>query len=844
MRPIQAILITAVLSLCLVGASARADAAPVAGHPRLWLTKDHLPRLRGWAADSRNRMYKEAMLPALQGAISAYESRFYPNGRPNPTWPDGGTNAYVQYPTEAYAQFFAFMSLIDPDVAARPIHAVRARNLLMVVIEEASKGRAEGRPFRGPGFSTGDRSRWWGEGFPLTVDWIYDATDAGGRPVLSAGDKAKVRQVFLRWIDENLRAATAGNEHPHPIGVMNDPALLRDRLQLRWAANNFYLGHLRQVTLMSLAMDDADDRPLDPSAPPEALGNTLRSYRANATGAWLYQAFAVFESPDVVAKQLGVPPDGLGVASGGLPVEGFLYGGGLASLHQALLALHTSGHATRAIAGPQIGLLSSGYWDRFTDGFLHSIAPAPTTYPSRGDLGPVYEAANYGDTLRLWVEPRFIEVFGSLGVLDQLTGNTARLQRSRWIVANAFEGGAPALYARTSKVWGSPTPSRAILSFMLFDPAAPLPQDPRPAMPTAFFERAPGRGAVLARTDWTRDATWFTWRCGWVTINHQLGDCNQFELYRKGEWLTKEHTSYSNNLIGATVEYHNTLSLQNDRPSHIRWYEKEIVARGGQWREGRAAGDPTVRMSRGAGYVFAEGDATDLYNTRQNAWVPADVARDIVHASRSIVWLEPDHVVVYDRAASRTAGRFKRFNLMTTAAPQIAGRTASAVTPRGQTLFVQSLLPQGASIRAVPVEDVDDRAQMEPTTHRIVVEDPAGPADVRFLHVLQGADAGAKMDAAVRIEAGQGAGFEGAVVAGKAVLFRSAPQAGSSQQPGGVPLSYQVPATTRWHVITGLTPKAGYDVVVAPRGAGLEVRVAPGRAHTADEAGVLAFGAP
>ncbi|WP_438036723.1 hypothetical protein [Sorangium sp. So ce204] len=843
MRPIHHILTAAVLSLGLVGAPGRAAAQPVTGHPRLWLTNEHLPRLRGWAADSRNRMYTEALLPALRGAIAAYEGRFYPNGRPNPTWPDGGTNAYEQYPTEAYAEFFAFMSLIDADVAARPTHAVRARNLLMVAIEEASKGRADGQPFRRPGFATGDRSRWWGEGFPLTVDWIYNATDSGGRPVLSAGDKAKIRQVFLRWIDDNLHASTAGNEHPHPVGVMNDPALLRDPLQLRWAANNYYLGHLRNVTLMSLSMDDADDPPLDPSAPVGKLGNTLRSYRADATGAWLYQAFAVFEASETAAKQLGVPSDGLGVASGGMPVEGFLYGsGGVATLHQALLGLYTAGYGAQAQSGPQIGLLRSGTWDRFTDGFLHSIAPGPVTYPSRRDLGPVYEMANYGDTLQSWVEPRFAELFGSLGVYDQLTGNTARLQRSRWIVANTIAGGAPELYARTSKIWGSPAPSRAILSFMLFDPAAPLPPDPRPAMPTAFFERAQGRGSLRARSDWTAGATWFTWRCGWVTINHQIGDCNQIELYRKGEWLTKEHTSYSNNLIGATTDYHNTLSLQNDKPSNVRWYEKEIVARGGQWREGRAAGDPKTRMTRGAGYVFAEGIATDLYNTRENVWVPADAARDMVHASRSVVWLQPDHVVVYDRATSRTAGRFKRFNLMTTSAPRIAGRTASAVTPRGQTLFIQSLLPRSARMAAVPVENVNKPAAMEPTTHRLVVEDQAAPADVRFLHVLQGADAGAAMDAATRIDSAQGSGFDGALVAGTVVLFRA--DLRSEPRPSSGPLSYQVPRATRRHVITGLLPKGGYDVAVVSREPELAVRIMPGGRYTTDDSGVLSFDTP
>lgn len=837
MRSITYFLGSAALSLSLLGTGTLSRAAPVSGHPRLWITDHDIPRLRSWAANPANRMYREAMLPALERAIECYERRFYPNGRPNPSWPDDGSAAYVQYPTEAYAEFFAFMSLIDPDTGARRRHAERARNLLMHAIEEASQGHAKRAPFRDPKFAVGDRARWWGEGFPLTVDWIYDATDARGRPLLTAEDKAKIRQVFLMWADDNLHAATAGNEHPQPIGVTDDPALLDDLDQLRWAANNYYLSHLRQITLMSLALDEADDPPLDPHAPPEALGNTLRSYLANATGAWLYQAFAVFESPEIAAKRLGVPRDGLGVASGGLPVEGLLYGGSVASLHQALLALHTAGYDEIALSGPQITLLHSAFWDRFTDGFLHAIAPAPVTYASMRHLGPVYEAANYGDTLRLWVEPRFAEAFGSLGVFDARFGNATRLRKARWIVANALPGGADKLYARTADIWGSPSPTRAILSFMLFDPTEPLPPDPRPSMPTVFFDRAPGRGAVLARTGWTRDARWFTWRCGWVSINHQLGDCNQFELYRKGEWLTKEHSSYSNNLIGTTTEYHNTLSLQNDTPSRLRWFETEISARGGQWREGRAAGDPTVRMSSGPGYVFAEGDATDLYNLRENPWAPSDTARDITHASRSIVWLKPDHVVVYDRAASRTAGRFKRFNLMTTSAPAVSGRTAEAVTPRGQHLFFQTLLPEDARVTAVPVEDVDDPAEMEPTTHRIVVEDPTHPTRVRFLHVLQGADAGAPMDVAARVESDD-ADFEGALVAGVVVLFRAEPENRSG------PLSYRVPPTATRHLITGLTSRTSYDVSVVTSEAGVQIHITPGSSHETDDAGVLAIGSP
>ena len=82
-----------------------------------------------------------------------------------PTGDDGGV-AWAEYPTENDAQFFAFLSLVHPDEAARADYAERARTLLMYAIDEAAKGPAEGEPFRDPYFSVFDRSRWWGAGFP------------------------------------------------------------------------------------------------------------------------------------------------------------------------------------------------------------------------------------------------------------------------------------------------------------------------------------------------------------------------------------------------------------------------------------------------------------------------------------------------------------------------------------------------------------------------------------------------------------------------------------------------------------------------------------------------------
>src|SRR6185437_2614114 len=149
--------------------------APVTGHPRLWLTAADLPRLRSWATPA-NPVWQNGVVPAAREAIAIYDKEFYPGGQPNPRWPDPGTDNWVLRNTEAYAELFAFLSLVDPDPSVRAAHAVRAHNLLMHVIREAEKGQDPNRqspaPFRGPAFSTYNRANAWGEAFGLTVDWI------------------------------------------------------------------------------------------------------------------------------------------------------------------------------------------------------------------------------------------------------------------------------------------------------------------------------------------------------------------------------------------------------------------------------------------------------------------------------------------------------------------------------------------------------------------------------------------------------------------------------------------------------------------------------------------------
>lgn len=761
----------------------RLVAAPVTGHPRLWLRAEDLPRLRARAVDS-NLLWRDALLPLAMSARADMDAGLVPAQ-------DSGNWTYTEYPSEMYAELFAFLSLVDPDASARGDWAQRARTCLMRVVDAALPGPSPGVPFRDPGFAVNDRSRWHGEGFGLTVDWIY--------PVLAADDKSKIRTLFLRWIDEDLHAAITAHDHPEPVGVVDDPVLTADRTQRRWAANNYFTAHARNVGLMAMALDPADDP-----------GGTLRSYVGNATGAWLY----VFDH--ALRNDFG----------GGLLPEGCEYAPQtLGYAAQLLFALETAGENDAAARGPQARFAGNPFWDELVSASLHSISPSTG---ATADGGTGYVPAWYGDGLRYAV-PDQIGVFGPLGLHDAAAGNASRLAAVRWFETHAPAGGAASL---TERARDGNFFVNAVLYFLLFDPGAAAPADPRPSLPKDHL--APGLGRLLSRTGWDASSSWFTYKLSFNQVDHQNGDGNQIELWRKGEWLTKERTGYDLDYGGSNN--HNTLCLENDPPEHNDpgAYRNVQWLLGSQWGY-VSTGDPrVVATSLSDGWAHVSGDATNLYDSESEG------ATDVVHASRSVVWLKPDHVVVYDRAETRKSGRFKRFYLNLPAPATVAGGRATVTTAGGQRLFVTSLLPPGAAI-ASETSDVrgGDVAAGETMTHRLRVDAPLAPARTRFLHVLQGADASGTADPATLVESRSGTPFAGAVVNGTAVLFPvdlAAPFTSTS---------YEVPPGTAAHRITGLTPNGRYHLSVVPgNGGSLLATLTPGGSSdpAADSGGVLAAG--
>ncbi len=738
---------------------------PLTTHPRLWLTSNDLPRLRASAVAS-NAFYRDA-LSALATKMKAEMDA----GRV-PAQDTGAADLSSPYSAEASAQLFAFLSLVENDASTRADYARRARVLLMHVIGNAASGAATGKPFRDPQFAIRERSFAYGDALPLTVDWIY--------ATLTPDDKAQIKKVFLRWINENLNANIASvYEHPQPVGAINSAALTDSTFKIRWATSHRYANHLRNIGLMALALDAADD-----------ADGALRGYVKNATGAWLY----VFD----YATRYEI--------RGGLPAQGLDYGTEqLGAVAQFLLALKTAGQDHPAQYGAPVVLAQIPFWNDVITAYLAS------TVPARGARG--YALASYGDTRGDAAE--LVALFAPLGIYHALIGNAERANAARWLAQN---------YQLPISNY---SPRDSILAFLLHDPAERAPTDPRAPMPREYF--ASGIGRVLARTDWSDDATFVTYKLGWNTIDYQHADANQIEFFRRGEWLTKGRAGQGAQ-VGSS-DYHNTLAMENAKPATIlKPSQQENFARGSQWFYNSNGDGILHALAFGDDYLYLLGDATTLYDSN------ALQSTDIVHVSRALLWLKPDHLIIYDRADSGTAGRFKRFWLNTPTRAQITGNRATITTAQNQRLYLTTLMPANAMITAQAAEAFpNEAARDDPMQFRLRVQAPLTEKSVRFLNVLQGADAGVNADALALIESGkEGTRYAGVVIAGAtAVLFRE------NEFTPFQSVTYRVPATTMRHYVTGLQPNGLFEAKIERAGEQIQVTITVGGNLRADNAGVL-----
>ncbi|MCA9630654.1 MAG: hypothetical protein KC766_23445 [Myxococcales bacterium] len=756
------------------------------GHPRLWVRRQDLKQLRAWASPT-NPIYTRGLRPVIDQAKQDVDLK---------RMPSADQCAYEGRYCEQTALVLAFASLLQNDASEAKAYAERAKRVLIPMLERV-RANQPGDPLADARFSVADRSRWAGEAFPLTVDWIY--------PYLSKEDKSLIRTVFLRWAEEQLKATVTDFNHPEPVGKLNDPALLEDRKARRYGANNFYTAHARNLGLMALALDEADD-PKEPDAGRQYP--RLRDYLQNVTGAWLYVSDSVLRND----------------ARGGLAPEGFEYAPrSLAFLLQLYLALETSGEADEQRYGSQVLRWKNPFWKELVPAYLNALSPQ--TAKSQRSGRQVYLPAWTGDG-EVYELFDFADAFIPLGISARLRGEQELYDQTRWIQRHTPAGGAEYLDRRASAEGGSVPYRQAILYFLLFDPSAKPAADPRAKVQPHHL--ASGTGRLAVRESWKPDSAWFNFNCGWAEIDHQHGDAGDFGLYLQGEWVSKERVGY-----GGAFERslsHNTLAVENSRPDHHDDARRRgLWESGSQWVLGHT-GDPVLRSHVGEDYVSTRCNMGGMYNSAY------EKVSDVEAVERHLLWLRPNVVVFYDDVETKRADQFKRAWLHFPALPKVEGNHADLTTPRGQRVRVTALLPSDAKLEATAYRATDDWETKPAAAESMLFDLSTSSGDAKrqeFLHVLQVAETPATP---LSFKQGQGDELVGASLGGVAVAFatrRDTPKA-----------EFSVPGATKRIFIAGLRPSAGFKLSAIAQGDKLRVSVEPGGGTTSDAAGVLRFEPP
>jgi hypothetical protein len=768
---------------------------PVAtsGHPRLFLTADDLPRLRSWAT-SENPIYQHGMVPFLASLETDYLKRWFNSDEtPKTPFPDNGdTNGYTPANcVEMLAVVFAFNALIDPDPAAQIRYGKYARNLVMHGLSLAALGVAAGVPFRDKLFAVSNRMNFGGELWAFVLDWLYDAVDENGAPIFTAADKATARKAFLNW----CQLCAIASQAPYPAGLYNNPKILPGIQTPTWgypdryAVNNYAICQMRTLTLFGLMLDDADDLPLDPAKPVDAVGNSVRSYLKPALQAWLYKLYAQFGEPDEIAADYGIPETKLGWASGGLPMEGSLYGESIQWLLVLLYSMQTAGCTDQIAIGPQAKMLTLPYWDRFVSAFMSLLPSAAQDMPLHSMTpylkSTYFYVGAYGDQLRRYCTPDVFRAYATIALMQERQGRADNYEACCWAALNLMPGGAAGILTRCTKPYTSFI--EPILYFLLLDPERESPADPRCQWPVDFQDTM--GGWLSCRSGWDADASVLTYRSTACCTGHQQQDAGGWQLFRLGEQLSGYMANYSGNAVAQTPAFHNSLSIknwcQNGTPKNLINIEPIIWDNGGQFVLG-AQGycDPVTVTSCGDDFRYIESDITDVYN-RPQPNRPTDDACDVTLATRSILWLHgiDDTLVVYSRVETDHAN-FKREHFCLPSPtvkpaaftpPVVTGNLLTTETLREQSIAVYFLLPDQAAISvANRLQELPSGAADMETMVYVATSEPAAPVlSARFLTVFQGSDSAGSP--ASLVQSDTGTAFDGATFGNVAVLFKRTP---------------------------------------------------------------------
>ncbi len=288
---------------------------------------------------------------------------------------------------------------------------------------------------------------------------------------------------------------------------------------------------------------------------------------------------------------------------------------------------------------------------------------------------------------------------------------------------------------------------------------APPPMDPGDLPHARNFERM---GQVFMRSGSGPDDTYALFNAGGILRQHRHYDNLNFWIYHRGFQTVDSGTrakeddgEHLQNYYAQTVAHNCVLIDMPDEPISNYWNGTVHVQEGGQYITDASE---LIAFETNDEFTYVAGDATAAYRPEK-----------CEQCVRQMVFVYPDHFVIFDRVRSTEPDYRKRWLLHTAREPRIDGATIAADQGDGR-LFCRTLLPADAVLTAVggegqrfmcggrnwPVPEGVKITEMM-GWGRVEVSAPEPSAQQDFLHVIQVGDAAgpaelAEMDAVERVE--------------------------------------------------------------------------------------------
>jgi heparin/heparan-sulfate lyase len=213
-------------------------------------------------------------------------------------------------------------------------------------------------------------------------------------------------------------------------------------------------------------------------------------------------------------------------------------------------------------------------------------------------------------------------------------------------------------------------------------------------------------GQIIMRSGTGHDDTYCMFSCGGILAQHRHYDALNFVIYNKGFLALDSGTRYKEfdngehlaNYYAQTVAHNCVVIHQDGEPPARYWGGTVVGNHGGQHRQ---LGSVVKAFETNDDYVYVAGDSTACY---QHGLVKRtgqpDLGEKCELVTRQIVFLIPNHFVIFDRVVSTDANYRKDWLLHTAYKPQIHGKTIKADHGKGR-MLCRTILPRDAVLRSV-----------------------------------------------------------------------------------------------------------------------------------------------